>query len=123
MLANSTAKPPSRSAASSVVRIYRYAVFLKWGYPKNGRFIEGNPIKMDDLGVPLFQETSICPNETQDLKSIELKFNCLGVLYPNFGTFLDTFLRWPYLICQCIGSLGVPSHSSKLLSWVQSPTM
>ena len=45
-----------------VIREYRDDIiwrFPKMRVPPNGWFIRRNPIKMDDLGLPLFQETSI----------------------------------------------------------------
>ena len=42
-----------------IVSRYGIWVFPKIVVPQNGWFVMENPIKMDDLGIPLFSETSM----------------------------------------------------------------
>ena len=58
--------------------------FPKIGVPQNGWFIMENPIRIDDLGVPLFLETPIC-------EEVDLKFH-----HRIHGkmVYLPTFFGW-----------------------------
>jgi len=69
------AHPPEAEELAGIDKVLRNPswiwVFPKIGVPQNGSFIMENLIKMDDLGVPLFSETSI--------SSIVLSWNPLKV--------------------------------------------
>ena len=74
-------------------------VFPKIGVPQNGWFIIENPIKMDDLGVPLFLETSCCNF---------LRFDCVWLICVFFCIFFVRCSELHYeVFCQTACLAGV----------------
>ena len=79
MVANSATPGSGRSGPPSIQPWWTFRSELgsklfgeKWVFPKirvpqNGWFIMENPIKMDDLGVPLFSETSKLGDTSREL--------------------------------------------------------
>ena len=68
------------------------------GDPQNGWFIMNNPIKMDDLGVPLFQETICCKHRYLGLPRLALttKNYHLQLSYSAWVSTLRTWSTWSW---------------------------
>ena len=59
-------------------------VFPKIGVPENGWFIVENPIKMDDLGIPLFLETHIFFSHNPSCRGRKFKIKLSNREYVNY---------------------------------------
>ena len=82
------------------------------GVPQNRWFME-NAIKMDDLGVPPFQESSIYPPETSLNHVGNLCWNQFIMIYLEFGA---------YFCCSSSSSMWILGSKESYVSWIRNTT-
>ena len=81
-------------------------VFPKIGIPQNGWFTMENPIKMDDLGVPLFLETPMCC-ATKDVLNGSCWWPCSCFLWVLGDANSSLPFEPPRSLLVCFQSLGI----------------
>jgi len=96
-------------------------VFPKIVIPQNGWFIMKNPIKMDDLGVALFSETSIYSilGEWAPVVIVEGKTEKKSLLLLSPGdSSCDLFIRYFWRSRFAIERVTFSPSSNRIASWI-----
>ena len=71
----------------------------KIGIPQNGWFTRENPIKMDDLGVPLFLETSIW-RHLPFIHQKDILLQMLRMTTPMFKCMTNNYIQAIFCTCR-----------------------